>query len=486
MGCCGVDCAEELRVMISEIALIFNAQAMKWMNSQVKMRSMKVRLKRLQEAGGRDAIRASIGVVVEVLEAYAERALRHLDGDPPLEQLGCVIGTLKDNPAHAALFKVLSSMISYQQKKRQRSSSQPGTAAGAAEGAAAAKGDDGDDEESDDPDYEDEDDEGEESDAEEGGGADVGSEEDSEIDEGAQLVFDLANGGAPRSNADSGPEDDAADSDDGADDANADADAAGDAMDEEPAPKTTRERKLTLLAFPLLWMVRIGSQKAAKNWTFLMTLMAFLLMKGKTTKYLVYMRSLGLFSDHSAVSNYLLWRAAAMSARLYGQGPRELVPGVVYSLSWMDNFQRWINLRSERVDRQADSEQNATVNGYVQPRSAAAYVPSTLPLPAFCAAPAGAQLDTRAPQFICTNESSDWYLATVPRVEAGAAICSHPGRLLPASDAVRANWHEFDCEADLWEHAPQLASITERRLPFTLVRETELLNYAHRSGAIKI
>lgn len=484
MGSCGVDCAEELRVMISEIALIFNAQAIKWMNSQKKIRSMKARLKRLQEAGGRDAIRASIGVVVEVLEAYAERALRHLDGDPPLEQLGCVIGTLKDNPAHAALFKVLSSMISYQQKKRQRSSSQPGTAAGAAEGAAAAKGDDGDDEESDDPDYEDEEDEGEESDEEEGGGADVGSEEDSEIDEGAQLVFDLANGGAPRSNADSGPEDDAADSDDDAADANADADAAGDAIPEESAPKKTRERKLTLLAFPLLWMVRIGSQKAAKNWTFLMTLMAFLLMKGKTTKYLVYMRSLGLFSDHSGVSSYLLWRADAMSARLYGQGPRELVPGVVYTLSWMDNFQRWLNLRHERVDRQADSEQNATVNGYVQPRPAAAYVPSTLPLPAFCAAPAGAQLDTCAPRFICTNESRDWYLATVPRVEAGAAICSHPGRLLPASDAVLADWHAFDCEADLWEHAPQLASITTRRLPFTLVRETELLDYAHRSGAI--
>ena len=151
--------------MISEIALIFNAQAMKWMNSQVKMRSMKVRLKRLQEAGGRDAIRASIGVVVEVLEAYAERALRHLDGDPPLEQLGCVIGSLKDNPAHAVLFKVLSSMISFQQKKRQRSSSQGGTAAAAAEGAATAQGDDGDDEESDDPDYEEEEEEEEEEEA---------------------------------------------------------------------------------------------------------------------------------------------------------------------------------------------------------------------------------------------------------------------------------------------------------------------------------
>jgi len=160
VGSWGVDVAQEVRIVVTYMHLLFNAQAVKSYTLDKRVASLRRRLEQQRGRLSRASLRESIGVVVAELETYAERALHRLDDDEaPLETLGCIIGKLQGDAAHAPLFKVLTSFVCRQEKPRGKRTSQTakGAAAAAAPTAAAATarrrrttGDDGDDDDDDD------------------------------------------------------------------------------------------------------------------------------------------------------------------------------------------------------------------------------------------------------------------------------------------------------------------------------------------------
>ena len=125
-------------------------------------------------------------------------------------------------------------------------------------------------------------------------------------------------------------------------------------------------------AFPVSWLIRIGSIQELPCFTFMNTLTCWMFTRGKATTYLKYQRGLRQFSHDDKVKPYLELRAERMRQRL-AQGPPHTIPGKhVHALGYLDNFLRFLNLTEERKQRTADSEMHATIIGYRVPLQAAA------------------------------------------------------------------------------------------------------------------
>ena len=63
-------------------------------------------------------------------------------------------------------------------------------------------------------------------------------------------------------------------------------------------------------AWPLAWLMRIGSIKKLPMWTFLQTLTCWFFTRGKATTSLQYERGMRHYSHHSKIKSYLEVHAA--------------------------------------------------------------------------------------------------------------------------------------------------------------------------------
>ena len=70
-------------------------------------------------------------------------------------------------------------------------------------------------------------------------------------------------------------------------------------------------------AWPLAWLMRIGSIKKLPMWTFLQSLTCWFFTRGKATAFLQYERGMRHYSHHSKIKSYLEVRAAAPCKPLY-------------------------------------------------------------------------------------------------------------------------------------------------------------------------
>lgn len=117
-------------------------------------------------------------------------------------------------------------------------------------------------------------------------------------------------------------------------------------------------RKLLLMLFPLSWLARIGSEREAKNFTFLLTLVTWFFTRGRVTRFLQFGRGVCLLSDAKKIKPFLKTRAEEVVKPVIAKGPQELVPGFVIVLAWLDNYQKWLNLSDERVSRHGEAQKH--------------------------------------------------------------------------------------------------------------------------------
>ena len=112
------------------------------------------------------------------------------------------------------------------------------------------------------------------------------------------------------------------------------------------------------MLFPLSWLARIGSEREAKNFTFLLTLITWFFTRGRVTRFLQFGRGVCLLSDAKKIKPFLKTRAEEVVKPVIAKGPQELVPGFVIVLAWLDNYQKWLNLSDERVSRHGEAQKH--------------------------------------------------------------------------------------------------------------------------------
>ena len=216
---------------------------------------------------------------------------------------------------------------------------------------------------------------------------------------------------------------------------------AGSEAGSSSAGKWNHDRKLMVQAWPLAWLVRIGSTKRLPFWTFLQTLVQWFETRGKATGALQRGRGLRQYSHHSAIDNFLEVRGERRMQHL-AAGPPEVVPGFAHCLTWIDNYLQYLNMTEERKQRTGAGEKHATVIGYAVPRAEAARVPAwPACIPQWNALPVGTVLSWTKPCFICREPNSIWSGVTVSELRAGAHLCNRFGRCLSA-DALKLDWYE--------------------------------------------
>ena len=146
-------------------------------------------------------------------------------------------------------------------------------------------------------------------------------------------------------------------------------------------------------------------------------------------------------------------------------------------ISWLDNWQKWLNFADERREKMGDAEKNAVTMGYLVPPRESGRVPARIPVPGWYALPPGTPLSNAPPWYICVSDDEVWFGVTTSELCAGTHLCNRPFRFLPA-EALRGGafglcWEgPFDGETALASLAPWLVSILqETRCPFSLVPE---------------
>ena len=270
-----------------------------------------------------------------------------------------------------------------------------------------------------------------------------------------------------------------------------DAESSGEDSADDEAPrksgKWTMARKLMVEAWPVAWLMRVGSTHRLPFWTFLQTLTCWFGTSGKATTHMQDQRGLRQFSHHDKVSAYLEIRAERVRDRL-ALGPPETVPGFSHVFSYLDNFLKYLNQVEERRQRTHESEKHATVTGYVVSCSEAAKVPRWPPcVPEWNCLPEGTIYSWEKPRFICIDVDNRWRGVTVPELRVGAQLCNRLGRCLDA-DGLQLKWFESLGEEltvyELAEHCPQMAS-QFGRTAYSMIDEVDYAPMVEGSAALQ-